>query len=254
MSADTVYLYPKSSCPCEDCKDKYKEPSGIATNLSVRGCKVSPYFDCNDRVQLNESIQPAQKSGWVDLNPQVYTDKIARGFNPVLEPVDVNNSKQKGSCKYPNYISRDPRQWSSTRGSYLPLDNPPMNGDVKLKNIYEKKWDNYGCGFEPYKNIRDGQITYYYDKSIEDPYFSPLYGQKAEIHKVLYKDPMGAMKPEYNREWLSNTDNPTITTAKEYPYCLSYIQDTQSHREDMLAHQMRRRNQERWMPRWNFEN
>lgn len=244
MSADIVYLYPKTSCPCESCDQKFKESTGGETNLSVPECEISPFYDCCSRLNLGESIQPREKKGWVAVNPQVYTDKVATGFNKV-------GCQVASGCSDPSYISADPRLFSGTRADYLALDRPPMDGDVLLKNVYNKNLDNYGSGFMPYKTIRDGQIEYYYDKSIEDPYFKPLYGQKAEISKVMYKDPMGSMKPEYNREWLSNTENPTVTTTKQYPYCLSYIQDTQSHREDMLAHQMRRRNQERWMPRWS---
>ena len=148
----------------------------------------------------------------------------------------------------------DPRLYSSTRANYLPLDRPPIDGDVKLNRLYSTQLDGYGSGFMPYDTIRDGQIVYYIDKSIENPYFEPVFGEPAKISKVLYKDPMGAMKPEYNRTPLVNTENPAITTAKSYPSCLSFIQDTQSFREDLLSHQMNKRNQERWMPRWTTTN
>jgi len=251
--SDTVYLYPKTSCPCDNCDQKFEQTNGVPTNLSVPGCRVSPVYNCINRVQIDESVQPQAKQGWSQLNPQVYNNKLAAGFNPVKCHTDTNTCGQKGTCPYPSYISPDPRLWSATRAGYTPLDRIPIDGDVKLKDIYNKKWEGYGTGFQPYKKIRDGQIIYYYDKSIEDPYFTPVYGQKANIHKVIYKDPMGGVKPEYNREWISNVENPATTTTKQYPYCLSYIQDTQSHREDLLGHQMRKRNQERWMPRWDLK-
>jgi hypothetical protein len=65
---------------------------------------------------------------------------------------------------------------------------------------------------------------------------------------------MGAMKPEYNRNPIVNTYNPTVTTAKSYPYCLSYIQDSQSFREDIMALQQRKNNQEKWTARWGNMN
>ena len=62
---------------------------------------------------------------------------------------------------------------------------------------------------------------------------------------------MSSMKPEYNRIPLINTENPTTTDRKSFPYGLSYLQDTQSFREDLMSYQQRKNNQEKWSARWN---
>jgi hypothetical protein len=242
-NTDRVYLYPKTSCPCIDCSKSFDIPKGPQTNLSVEGCKVSPYFDCHSRVEFGRSVQPREKKGYKEINPQVYLDKQAPYFNPV-------KCDKNGSCPDITYASWDPRLWSGAHQTYITLDRPPMESSVRLKNVYRKDLDCYGTGYMPYDTIRDGQITYYIDKSREDPFYKPLFATKAQEVSMLYKDPMGAMKPEYNRYPLVNTENPTVTTPEYYPDCLSYIQDTQSHREDLNSLQMRKRNQERWMPRW----
>jgi hypothetical protein len=59
------------------------------------------------------------------------------------------------------------------------------------------------------------------------------------------------MKPEMNRTPIVNTENPTVSTPESYPYCLSSIQDSQSFREDLIALQQRRHNQEKWSARWS---
>ena len=110
--------------------------------------------------------------------------------------------------------------------------------------------DNYSPTTEYYKNIGDGQITYYIDKSIEDAFFSPVFSEPAIQQKILYKDPMGSIQTIYDRVPLINTENPTVTSVKEYPYCLSFIQDSQSHREDIMAIQQRKNNREKWSARW----
>lgn len=242
--ADVIYLYPKTSCVTGDCQREYKRPqtsNRIKSSLSTDTCETPDYFTCYDRAIFRESREPQEKNGIRELNPQCYTSKLAEGFNRV---------KCNTNCPSDTYISADPRQYSSTLAEYLPIDRPPMNGDVRLKDIYSSRWDNYGSGFMQYENIRDGQITYYVDNSIKDAFYTPVYGEMAKETAVLYKDPMGSMKPEYNRTPIINTENPATTTPEAYPYCLSYIQDTQSFREDLIALQQRRHNQEKWSARW----
>lgn len=245
MSGDKIYLYPKTSCSCLECQDKYPVPEGEPSNFSVRDCKVSPYFECNDRIEFtnrNIPVSPQkQLKGWKAINPDVYADKYDPYFGS-----STNCPKDKAVFRTP-----DPRSISTIRGGqHLTFDKPPINGNVQLKNIYKKVWDGYGIGVKPYDKINDGQIQYYTDKSIENAFFSPVYGTKAKENAVLYKDPMGSMKPEYNREAVINTHNPATECIDCYPYCLSWMQDTQSHREDLMSLQMRKTNQEKWMPRW----
>jgi hypothetical protein len=248
--ADIVYLYPKSSCPCDTCLPSYPIPKdGPKSNLSVRGCQPSAYFDCYDRVELKSEIQPRDREGIYDLNPQAYTNKLAEGFDAVKCP---NGCPIAPGCPQPVYLSRDPRQFDSPRADYIALDTIPIDGNVRLRNIYNLP-DRYGIGFTPYEKIEDGQIVYYIDKSTEDAFFKPVFSEPAQESSVLFRDPMGAMKPEYNRNAIINTANPTVTTAKNYPYCLSFIQDSQSQREDIMALQQRKNNQQKWSARWaNF--
>lgn len=250
---DTIQLYPKSSCPCNSCKKEYKIPTNLPrSNLAINGCKVSPYFDCYYKVSLGENLQPVPEQPYTitELNPQAYTDKLASGFGKV--PCQGVDSAGVVNCQDPNFISQDPRLFNSTRPDYLRLDRPPMSGDVKLKNIYNKKYTNYGLGMKPYEMIDDGQIVYYIDSSIKDAFYKPVFSEPAIDQGVLYQDPMGAMKPEFTRKPIMNTENPTITTPIDYPYCLSFIQDSQSQREDIMSYQQRKNNQSKWSARWTF--
>jgi hypothetical protein len=65
---------------------------------------------------------------------------------------------------------------------------------------------------------------------------------------------MGAMKPEYDRNPIINTENPTVVERKNYSYKLSFLQDTGGFREDILALQQRKNNQEKWSSRWGNLN
>lgn len=240
---DTVYLYPKTSCYLGECKKSYPVSQGPRTNLSVRGCQVSPYFDCYYSALLKTEVQPQDTQGWYDLNPQAYSDKMAQDFNRVA-------CKVAPTCPQPSFISMDPRLFDSPRADYLALDRPPTTGDVRLADVYDPKYENYGRGSMPYEDIRDGDITYYVDKSIQSPFYKPVFSEPAEERLSLFQDPMGAMKPNADRIPLVNVDNPVTTTATSYPYCLSFIQDSQSHREDLMSYQQRKHNQEKWTVRW----
>ena len=245
---DRINLYPKTSCPCEESSKEYKIPSdGPKSNLSIRGHKPSPYFDYYDRAELKRQQQPTAKTGRYELNPQSITNKLAPDFGMIP-------CQTASTCPNPSWISWDPRLFSATRVNYLPLDAPPTHGRVRMRDMYKDgyTYDN-AFAFQGYNQIGDGNITYYVDTSIEDAFYHPVFSEPAEEQSELFVDPMGGIKPEYNRRPLINTANPAITTAKSYPYCLSSIQDSQSHREDLMALQTRKMNQSKWSARWANE-
>jgi hypothetical protein len=235
---DSIDLYPKTSCQTiEGCRQQYPNPiKGPRTNL----CDFSPYYECYNTLLLNKQVQPVYKKGFQTLNLQVYDDKLDPLFDRVQCPCPIE------SCPKEVWMSRDPRQFDAMRAQTMPLDAIPINGKVKLKNIYDPKYATYGMGMRPYHAINDGQIMYYNDKSIEDAFYYPVFSEPAEESAIMFRDPMGSMKPEYNRKALINIENPVKRTACEYPDCLSFIQDTQSFREDLMALQQRKHNQEKW--------
>lgn len=238
---DKIQLYPKTSCYSYCEKETPVNQKAPQSNLSYRGCSQPVFFNCYDRALLSEKIQPVEKSGYIELNDSVYTQKLAQGYGKVPCQIDGNQT----------WVSLDPRLYDPTRNVYLYLDKPPSTGNVPLKDIYNKKYTDYGTTIKPYNDIEDGQIVYYIDKGIEDAFYTPVWSEPAINQASLFKDPMGSMKPEYNRKPVINTENPTVTTAESYPYCLSFIQDSQSHREDLMAYQQRKNNQSKWSARWS---
>lgn len=237
---DKIELYPKSSC--YSCEKNSLAPRDLPqSNLAYRGCRQPVFFDCYNKALLSEKVQPVNKSGYDELNDSVYKNKLAQGYGKVPCKIDGNQT----------WLSLDPRLYDPIRNEYLCLDRPPSTGDVKLKDIYNEKYTNYGITIKPYNQIDDGQIVYYTDRSIEDAFFSPVWSEPAINQASLDKDPMGSMKPDYTRKPILNTENPTVTTVESYPYCLSFIQDSQSHREDIMAYQQRKNNQSKWSARWS---
>jgi hypothetical protein len=239
---DTITLYPKTLCDI-DCKNTYKiSDTNRKTNLAVNTCNPNDFFNCYSKIELKKDIQPQDKYGIYDLNPQLYQNNLAPGFDKI---------GCRTECPNETYISNDPRLLDVLRAQYLPLDRPPMTGNVKLKDVYDKKIDNYKTGYlKNYSDINDGQITYYIDKSIENAFYKPVYSEPSIETTNLLQDPMGSIKTEHNRTAIVNTQNPATTSYQCYPYNLSFIQDSASYREDLIALQQRKNNQQKWSARW----
>ena len=218
---------------------------GFPTNMSIRNCKIPRVLDTHDRMLFRYDIEPKKDHGYVYLNPLALQTKYATDFFPV-------QCLGQQSCSKVQYKSNDPRLISATRGGdVLTLDNPPIDSKISINKIYtDKNLDNYGKSYRTYSDINAGQITYYIDKSIQDPFFTPLFSTPISSQGILYRDPMGALKPQYEREPLHPRD-PINSNKDYYKGGLSWIEDSQEHREDLLSKQMRKHNEQRWAPRWS---
>lgn len=245
-----LHNYPKSSCSCFDCdKKKFKVPTGLPTNMSVPGCNFSNYYECHSKRPFKIHEEPKNKRviGNYILNPDVYAKNK---FDQTMKP--INSDECPGSaCPGTTYISGDPRLFDAPRSMLLQLDNPPLNSTPKLNTLYDnKKLDCYGQGYKSYSDVTAGQILYYVPHNLEDAFFEPLFSKKAYTVGTMYKDPMGSLKPQYDRVQFDNKDPLQNTCNIKNEYCLSWMDDSQAHREDILSKQMQKINQERYAPRW----
>jgi hypothetical protein len=249
---DVMNNYPKSSCACWECgKDKYRTPTGPPTNMSVGGCNFSEYYDCNPKRVFKVQNAPSRKTGKTVLNPGILSkDKFDNTFNTI-------NAKTcpRSSCSVTTYLNSDPRLYNQG-GTWLQLDRPPLSSTTKLSTLTtDKSLDKYGQSYTSYADINTGQYVYYISKNREDAFYEPLFSRKATTVGTMYKDPMGGMKPQYDRI-PAEKYNPMLNTKAcgDDEYCLSFMKDTQYHREDILARQMRKRNEQRYEPRWTNNN
>jgi len=140
-------------------------------------------------------------------------------------PTDTGNKK--------TFVSQDPRLVSPAHsGQRLALDNIPLNGKVQ---IWETPYiSGYrAASYDSYSNIHGGQNTYYYNKNLAVPFIHELFVQPSVLVKEDYVDPMDSYKPHYCRV-VANTDTKN---------CLSWIRDSQFHREDLMSKQLWNRNQ-----------
>jgi hypothetical protein len=278
-----INLYPQTSCFCGDCYNPVNRTqsslnsglasrcSGIPTidrnddSYSGYTCSADTQsFECKNRQWFGTDIEPicpikepkkGNNPAFRVLNPQAMTEKYSTGFN-IVKCGNKNPYGVKTGCPADTYSSWDPRLFDAARAQYLTLDRPPIDGNVPLKDMYRSGKgirggdSRYGSGYTSYDNIREGQITYYIDDTIKDALFEPVFGERAHVSKDIYQDPMGSIKPEYIRTPILNTENPVTTDRTDYPYNLSFIQDTQSHREDIMSKQMAVQNQSKFSARY----
>jgi hypothetical protein len=238
---DVIYKYSQSSCQCNKCDnvEKVEDTDKHPTNMSVYNCD----FDCFGDGPFKYAIEPNLKHGYTTLNPELQQQLYSKDF----QKIECKNKNDNKGCETV-YTSTDPRLVNVPLAQLQTLDRPPFDGSIDLKSIYtDRTLDNYGQNYKSYSDINAGQITYYIDKSREDVFYEPLFNTSAQMVGTLYKDPMGVIKPEYNRYPLKCRDP---LNMNKHSGGLSWITDTQSHREDLIALQMRRQNQSRYEPRW----
>ena len=208
----------------------------MTTNMSIKNGNIPKEFDFDDRLEFRKRNEPKKQNGISILNPQALKNKYANDFYP------IDSGKRWGS--------RDPKLFSASHEQVLTLDRQPIDGRIPIDKIYtDISLDSYGKNYSTYSDINAGHITYYIDKSIEDPFFEPLYTNNILSVGEIYKDPMGGIKPQYKRRVLRQND-PINMDRSSYNGCLSWVEDTQEHREDLLSKQMSKYNQQRWEPRW----
>ncbi|MGL4813793.1 MAG: hypothetical protein ACRC39_00795 [Enterobacter sp.] len=130
-----------------------------------------------------------------------------------------------------NYAaSIDPRL-KKIDGVYQVLDSIPRNGKINdpLNFAYNT---NYSSHYQNYSDIHLGDVTYYLDPYLGQP-FLPINFTNTNFIKKKYVDPMGVEKSNYKQcENLSPQQS-----------CLTWINDSNKNREEFMALNMAKINQ-----------
>jgi hypothetical protein len=194
--------------------------------------------NCNIQTpsMFHQEVQPKKNDGYIYLNPSAMQSKSAFDFKPFI-------NKQDSFCSKLQYSSADPRLISASHGGQrLTFGNPPIDDKNYLDEL---SLDNYGKNYNTYSDINAGNITYYINNSIKDPLFKPIFSIPSRLTSTFYKDPMGSIKPQYYRQPLNYYD-PINSDKKYYNGGLSWLEDSQEHREDILSKQMNKINEQRF--------
>lgn len=162
--------------------------------------------------------------------------ETARRDRTILNQNQLDEAQDFFAVGNNRYSSLDPRLIDSMRGTSYQLDRPPYetryNGGTR--NVDDPGAPVCEQTYPSYQDINGGQIFYYVDKQFREPYFSPLFQIRAEVTPFIYKDPMGSLKPQFDRR-------PIV--SPQYISDYRHDQDEIYFREDMIANFMQKRNQ-----------
>jgi hypothetical protein len=213
--------------------------------LGIPGCKYPEGFNCADRILFaSKTNPPLYDNGAVNkpINPNFGLE-----FSPEFRAYKGGHCRN--GCGTTGFFAKnDGRLVQNARNMPTFLDRPPYEANIgsveSQTSIYtEPKYSTFGARkYTDYRDINLGQIMYYYDKSTADPYFQPNFVRRVEVDYSLFKDPMGAIKPEYFR---TNSNFTNYNFSKD-----QFTRDSMDFREDLMERQMRVMNQQKFDSRY----
>ena len=220
---------------------------GKSRSLAIDNCVYNPNWYCARDPFLCTSVGPntAGRPEVTVLNPELYAENVDTSYFPVKKTV----------CGNPGFTSDDARLKNPRTGNIpLELDKRPMNMGVSGlvgDDVYTKNCDSWKTGYTRYEDMKKGQITYYVDQEISGPFPHPNFDNKAAVSGHLTVTPMNKLKPIYTRTPLKKRDCLNTELCRcDYTGGLSWIEDSQEHREDMMSKQLWRTNSSKWESRW----
>lgn len=214
-------------------KDMYTRIQDSPNNIGLKKDFVA------NRV-FQDSIQPSQRV--------LSTTNIPKtNFSHIDTPTHMHLNKPGTESPYfsktkeRTFVSTvaDGRLVDSTRNYNMQL------GEIPSQVVYDMFNDNvscntglkdYGRNYTDYASINAGNITYYIDNDLSDPFFSPVYGMKSKSVGMAYRDPMDKVAPTYNKEY----------STEEIECGLSFISDTTKFRDDIMSRQQRVHNSQKY--------
>ena len=184
-------------------------------------------------------------------------------FRKTIDPAPRETGQQTLNPSYrsaaPNFYgtsvttvtSNDPRLYDTRRNIQTQFSDPPNQVLVNpflVSSTYGRNphaTRNPADAYAKYSDINTGQVRYYVQEDVKDAVFKPLFTTKATTVAYEYTNPMGTTKPQYVRVPLI-VANPASNPDGVPRSTLSFLADTTSQREDILMHQMHKRNSEKW--------
>ena len=127
------------------------------------------------------------------------------------------------------------------RGMRMSLDKPAMVGAVDMDDVYKIDNSGYGGVYQTYGDINNGNIAYYVDQSVSQPFFDPVYTLSSTVNKTVIMDPMTNPKPEYSKM----VDSTLRSVVDD-----QYARDQLTFREELMTRQQDLYNRTSWTNRW----
>ena len=141
------------------------------------------------------------------------------------------------------WISSDVTTMDPQRSTRMCLDSAPMTSQVTdYWAIYDKNSEN-----QRYKSIYydwtdlPGQIQYYVDPEMTNPFFSPLFDKNVKAFGAVYIDPTNNVHYDFRRAAFNQSLKCDDCDIPEF-------RDLNEHRQDLVSNIMRSRNKNEYEP------
>jgi hypothetical protein len=215
--------------------------------MTINNMKYSTFL-CNNNYTNNRVILDEKEP-----NKCITQSDMCPFNNGCKDTVNYSYLNQRGVKPSPFFVEKEGDFLKKTFASTVPdgrladigrgfftqtLDSKPVQVYYNLINdniSQSQELNTYGLGYKSYETVSGGQVQYYIDKEISDPFIRPVYGMQSKAEGVTWTDPMSARKVQFNKKY------PEKNTA-----CLSWIQDSSSQRDDITALQQRKFNEQRY--------
>jgi len=210
------------------------------------------FFETPDSRMFLQNVQPNIYSYAVDLTP--INSNIGISYTPQIPPKfrDQVYTRQENAV-WPLYTRIDPQliredgvparlleqptrnEWTAKYSSFTPAP-----GSINYEDIYDPRFTSYGDPWRSYTDVNLGNVQYYY--SDIDAYRYPNFVTRSKVDFIEYTDPMGKVKPYYQR---------TSSLQDVRPYVENqWMSDSNYFRENMMESQMRGANARNWQQRY----
>lgn len=139
------------------------------------------------------------------------------------------------------WVTPDPRTVDVMRNLRVAFDDPPYQTPhtQPQEHMYDACSTGASTGFyTDYPDIRAGQIRYYTDRDVADPYTYASYILPSIVVPTILQDPMGGLRPYYEKIPLLQKNN--------FLFEYSFDQDQVQFREDIMAKQQQKANSQMW--------
>jgi hypothetical protein len=222
-------LYPQSPTYVYT-DDYFKQPDA---KLFLQDIQPKMYSYSVEQTPINANVGVT----YMPQRPPRTVDQVIDADNkmsfPLYNRIDPQLIREQGTAgQLANNPSRSPY---SARYS----DWEPPAGTIDFEDIYDPRFNSYGDPYRSYSDVNLGQVQYYY--SDIDAYRQPNFITRSNVDFIDYRDPMGKIKPYYNRT--ASVDDVRASVENQYEA------DTLFHRQDMMESLMAKRNAEMWQLR-----
>lgn len=181
--------------------------------------------------------------------PNAFLQRKEPSLTPLPSFIPYNQIDRYGTQTETGfYDGNDARLFNPIRNQGMVLDRMPyMVPEPSAEQLYSPDNNPIGRPYGNYSQVPLGDISYYNDKNIAQTLREPVFSTSAQVLGFNWYDPMGNYKPQYYRMPVSNEGRSAKTRG------LTSIRDENEFRENLMASQQARRNQQSYIQRWGLQ-